>query len=155
MAFVAGYCVGPIFGIDFTIKGTVALFPVGTIAYDNKGRKWRYVKAAGAITAHNLVKAAAADDAYGGVLVGDASAAATAVLGITPLTLANGDYAWIVESGIYEDDAEVASGAIADGQPFVCDASGGATLAAATDINNARGICLVDDTDNTGTLLLY
>lgn len=155
MAFVSGYAIsGKVFGVDYTQKHTTAQHPLGSISYDNKGRRWVYIKAGGTIPIHNQVKAAASNTPFDGALVGTASAAATQVIGITPLALSSGDYAWIVNGGVYEDDAEVASGAIADGQPFVCDANGGATLAAAADINNAAGVCIVDDTDNTGTLFL-
>lgn len=153
MAFTPGYCVSRI-GPEFGVKSTTQKFPIGTIAWDHKGREWVYVKAGGTIPIHNFVKAAANDDPYTNVLVGDASAAATKVLGITPLALVSGDYTWIVKKGIYEDDAELASGAVADGQPIVCDANGGGTAAAATDINNACGVCLIDDTDNTGTVFV-
>lgn len=153
MAFAYGYNIGPkVLGIDFSVKHTTAQHTVGSIAYDNKGREWLYVKAGGTIPVHNFVKAAANDDPFTNVLVGDASAAATKVLGMTPLALSSGDFAWIVKRGIYEDDAELASGSVADGQPIVCDANGGGTVAAATDINNACGVCLIDDTDNTGTI---
>lgn len=155
MSFVQGYCVGPKLGIDFTAIDTVAKHQIGKIAYDHRGRKMVYVKANGTIGAFRFVKAPATSDPFTNVVIGTASAAATLVLGMTPRALVAGNYAWIVQSGVIEDDAIVVSANLANGQPIVCDANGAADIAAATDIENALGICVVDDTDNTGTILLF
>lgn len=142
-------------GVDYTIKSSVALHPIGTLSVDNKGRTWVYVKANGTIGAFKFAKSATSSDPYTNVVIGTASAAASLVVGMTPIALAAGDFAWIIKSGLIEDDAVVVSANVANGQPIVCDASGQADLAAATDIENAIGICVVDDTDNTGTIFLF
>lgn len=156
MAFAYGFNIGPkLMGVDFATKHTTPQHTPGTICSDNKGRKWIYVKAGGVIGAFRFVKAAVADDPYTDVLIGTASAAATMVLGMTPQALASGDYAWIVKSGVVEDDAVLASASTTPGAPIVCDANGAGTDAAAADLGNAVGICLIDDADNTGTIVLY
>jgi len=155
MAFGYGFSIGPKkLGIDLTIKHTVAKHRVGEITFDNKGRKWVYVKANGTIGAFRFVKGAASTDPYTNVVIGTASAAGTQVVGMTPIALAAGDFAWIIKYGVLEDDAIVVSANVVNGDPIVCDANGAADKAAATDINNAVGICIVDDTDNTGTIFI-
>lgn len=155
MAYTNGFNIGPkMLGIDFSIKHTVAQHPVGTIAYDSKGRKLQYVKANGTIGAFKLVKAASSSSPYTNVVIATASNAATKVMGMTPLALAAGDFAWIVVRGLVEDDAVVVSSALANGDPIISDASGQCTIAVETDINNIIGVCVVDDTDNTGTIWL-
>lgn len=156
MAYTHGFSVGPkLLGIDFSLKHTTAQHRVGTIAYDSKGRQMVYVKANGAIAAGNLVKATHADDPYTNVVIGTASNAGTKVLGMATMTLAAGDFAWIVKKGVFEDDAQLGnSAAIAPGDPFICDANGDCVIAVETDINNIVGHVLVDDADNTGTVWL-
>lgn len=154
MAFAYGYNVGPKrLGVDFSIKHTTQQHPLGSLNYDNKGRKWIYIKAGGTIGAFKLAKAGAVTD-FTSVVIATASNAATKVLGMTPLALASGDFAWIVAAGIVEDDAVVVSSAVANGDPIISDASGQCTIAVETDINNIIGHCLVDDNDNTGTIYL-
>lgn len=156
MAFAFGFNVGPKkLGIDFSKIDSTAQHPVGTRAYDNKGRQLTYVKANGTIGKGNLIKAPANSDPFTNVVIATASAAATLVLGIAPQALAAGNFAWIVSKGMFEDDAVVVSSAVANGDPIVSDANGAGTLAAAADINNAVGICVVDDTDNTGSVYLF
>jgi hypothetical protein len=155
MAFTAGFAIGPkTLGVDFTIKHTTAQHPVGTVAYDSKGRKWVYVKANGTIAVGNLVKAANADDPFTNVVIATASNANTRVLGMASLALSAGDYAWIVAAGIFEDDAQIVTASVAPGDPLISDANGDCTIAVETDINTTIGHCLVDDTDNTGTVFL-
>ena len=156
MAFTPGFCVGPkILGVDLANKHTVAQHPVGTTVYDHKGRTWVYIKAGGTIGLGNLVKAASADDPYTSAVIATASNAATFILGMSGLALVANDFAFIVAHGIFEDDAQIVTASIAPGDPFISDANGDCTIAVETDINNARGICLVDDADNTGTVLLF
>lgn len=156
MAFAYGFAAnGKIFGVDVSLKHTTQQHAIGTESIDSKGRTWVYVKANGTIGAFKFCKAASSSDPYTNVVIGTASAAATLVAGMTVIALAAGDYAWIVKRGTIEDDATVVSANLTNGQPIVCDANGAADLAAATDIENAIGICVVDDTDNTGTIFLY
>lgn len=156
MAFTYGFNVGPkLLGVDLQNTHTTAQHPVGSVVFDNLGKKYRYVLAAGTIGVGNLVKAANADAPFAAVVIATASNAATHIVGMTPVALASGDYAWILESGVFEDDAQIVSASIAPGDPFISDANGDCTIAVETDIQNARGVCLVDDTDNTGTVLLY
>lgn len=155
MAFTFGFNIGPkALGIDFSAIDSVAKHPIGTIAYDSKGRCLVYVKANGTIGKGKLVKSASASDPYTNVVIATASAAGTTVLGMAPQALAAGNYAWIVKQGLFEDDAVVVSASVANGDPFVSDASGQCTIAAAADVNNAHGTVVVDDTDNTGTVYL-
>ena len=154
MAFAAGFCVNML-GVDFTIKHTTQQHSMGLQVYDNKGRRWIYITAGGTIAVFSLVKAANADDPYTSAVIATASNAATAVMGMNTLALSSGDYAWIVRAGVVEDDAVVVSSAVAAGDPIIASSAGACTIAVETDINNAIGICLVDDTDNTGTVLLF
>ena len=155
MAFTFGFNVGPkTLGIDFSVIDTTAKHVVGTVAYDSKGRKLIYVKVSGSIGLGNFAKAAAADDPYTDVVIGTASGAATKVLGMAPQALTTGTWAWLVQKGIFEDDAQLVSANLTNGQPVICDANGDADIALAADIHNAVGVCLIDDTDNTGTLWL-
>lgn len=155
MAFVYGFNVGPIrVGVNLSLVGTTKMHALGSIAYNDKGKKFRYVLAAGTIGLGNYIKAAHADDPYGAVVIGDASAAATHVLGMAPVALASGQYAWILEDGVFEDDAQIVSANVVAGQPLHVDANGDGDIAAATDITNTTGTVLVDDTDNTGTVFV-
>lgn len=154
MAFTPGYCVGPKIGVDLATKHTTAQHPVGTIVFDNKGRTWVYIKAGGTIALGNFVKAASADDPYTSAVIGTASGAGTMIIGMAGMALAANDFAFIVKSGVFEDDAQIVSASVAAGDPLICDANGDGTIATAADINNACAVCLVDDTDNTGTILL-
>lgn len=152
MAFTYGFPADHTLGVNFSKKTTVKEWTPGTLCKDNKGRTWVYVKANGTIAKGKMVKATANDDPFTNVVVATASAAATMILGITVQDLAAGDYAWIVKSGVVEDDAGL--GTVSAGEPFVSDASGTAATAAAADINNAVGVVLVDD-GATGSVLLY
>jgi hypothetical protein len=153
MAFAFGFNVGPkMLGVDFSTKHTTAQHRLGTECLDSKGRTMLYVKAGGTIEKGNLVKAAASATPHDGVLVATASATATFILGMAPQALASGDYAWIVEHGVFEDEAQLA--AVAAGEAFVSDANGDCVAAAAADIENSRGVVLVDG-GATGSVLLY
>lgn len=155
MAFTYGFAVASkVLGVDYSKKSTTALHPVGALSIDSKGRTWVYVKANGTIGAFKLVKAAAASDPFTNVVIATASNAATKVLGMSPLALAAGDFAWIVSDGVVEDDAVVVSASVANGDPIISDGTGQCVIAVETDINNIIGHCIVDDTDNTGTILL-
>lgn len=156
MAFAFGYCVGPkTLGVDFSAVHSTAQHPLGTIAYDNKGRKMLYVKANGSIGLGNFVKASSAATPFTDVVIGTASNAATWILGMAPQALSAGNYAWIVASGLFEDSAQIVSASVAAGDPLICDANGDATIAVETDINNARAVCLVDGGSNTGSIILF
>ena len=154
MAYTHGFSIGPLLGIDFSKKHTTAQHKVGTVAFDSKGRKLVYVKANGTIAVGNLVKAANNDDPFTNVVIGTASNANTKVLGMTPLALVAGDFAWIVSTGPFEDDAQIVSASVAPGDPLICDANGDCTIAVETDINTTIGHCLVDDTGNVGSVYL-
>ena len=155
MAYTAGFNIGPrMTGIDLSLVGTTQLHPMGSIAYDNRGRKYVYVKANGTVAAFKLVKSASASDPFTNVVIATASGAATKVLGMTVLALAANQYAWIVTQGVVEDDASVVSASVANGDPLISDGSGNCTLATAADLEDTIGICIVDDTDNTGTIVL-
>jgi hypothetical protein len=156
MAFTFGYAIGPkLFGVDLTAIDAVAKHAVGSLAYDSKGRALIYVKANGTIAKGKFVKSAVASDPFTNVVIATASGAGSMVLGITPTALVAGNFAWIVQHGLFEDDAALVSASVANGDPLIVDASGNGTIATAADINNAVGICVVDDTDNTGTVFLY
>lgn len=155
MSFVYGYNVGPkSLGIDYTVKHTTPQHQIGSISYDNRGRKWIYVKSNATIAAGKLVRAVHLADPFTNVIVATASNAATRPIGISVLALSAGDYAWIVNQGVVEDDAQLVS-ALAAGSPFISNGTGQAVIAVETDINNVSGLCLVDDGDSTGTLLLF
>lgn len=155
MAFDYGFNVGPItVGVKLSRIDTTKMHPLGSIAYNEKGKKFRYVQIAGTIGLGNYCKAALADDPYGAVVIADASAAATHVIGMAPVALASGNFAWILEDGPFEDDAQIVSANVVAGQPLHVDANGDGDIAAATDITNTTGTVLVDDTDNTGTVFV-
>lgn len=148
----------PVLGVDVTKVGTTQLWPLGMkVRGATYGKQYTYVKAGGVIAYGNLIKGGLADDPYAAVLIGTASAAANQPIGLWPhaTSSATNDFAFIHTGGVFEDDAQVVSASVANGDPFVSDANGDCTIAAATDITNAAGEVLVDDTDNTGTVLFY
>lgn len=156
MAFTYGVPVGPkILGVDLDGVHSSAQHPVGTVVWDSKGKSYVYVLAGGSIGAGNFVKGVQADDPFTDVVIGTASAAANRPIGMATQALVDNDYAFILRTGVFEDDAQIVSANVAAGDPIVSDANGDGDKAAATDINDASGICLVDDGDNTGTVLLW
>jgi hypothetical protein len=156
MSFAYGYALQP--GIDFSRKTTKQEFPIGMMAFDNKGRQWVYVKANGTIAAFKMAKCAASSDPFTNVVIATlvgADGAGNAVAGCTPQALAAGDFAWIVYRGVVEDDAVVISAAVQNGSPYDVSGTGDAgVLSLAADLANSNGVVIVDDTDNTGTILL-
>src|SRR5712672_2894915 len=106
MAFAYGFAVaGKVLGVNYALKHITPQHGIGQISYDSRGRKWVYVKANGTIGGFKMVRNAAASDPFTNVVIAVASAATSMVIGISPLALSAGDYAWIIKEGIVEDDA--------------------------------------------------
>lgn len=158
MAFTYGYAVGPkSAGVNLALIHSTAQHRMGTKVFDNLGRVWLYVKANGSIALGNFIKAALADDPYTNVVISTASGATgeAIVIGMAPVALVAGNFAWIVNQGVFEDDAQIVSAAVAAGDALESDANGDGDIALAASIDNAIATCLVDDGDNTGTVLLH
>lgn len=123
---------GPLtaFGTDTDTRSATAKHPIGSIAYDAAGNKYRYVKAGAAIAATDAVKCNGS--ALGFDDVRKTAAAGDVCIGSATAAFALADFGFIQVEGIATVKVIVATAA---GSPLVTTATAGTLgLAAATDL---------------------
>lgn len=140
---------------DFTRVDTTAKYPLGMTVQANDGTEYTYVKAGEALAAKKFFRLADQDSPFDGVLYTD-SDESVCVDGCTNVAIASGSYGWVITKGVVEG-AFILSSAVAAKdllKPHTVD--GQLTLAANTDIVTGKNIrCLVDDTGDLGTVMIY
>ncbi len=157
MAWSAGKFIGQRdLAVDFdTLTDDVtAKYPVGTLVGDDRGNQFTYVKFS-ATTAKGdacYISAATAAIPY---TVTPTSARAQRAFGISPLAHTANYFGWLQTKGLFLDDAKLVSASVANGDPVNATTTAGALdIVAATDIAEPGWVCITDDTDNTGTVLM-
>jgi hypothetical protein len=110
-------------GSDIT-RSTTALNTLGSVAHDDLGNRYRYVKAGANIAATDAVRFQGS--ALGFDDVRPTSAVAQAVIGVATAAFTSGDYGYILENGVASVKT---SGAVAVATALVSSAVAG-TLAA-------------------------
>lgn len=157
MAFAAGKFTGPKFldiDIDVLTDDATALQLVGEEVRDHRGRKWTYVKF-GATTAKGDACYVSAASVSIPITVIPTSARTQTPLGISPIAHTANYFGWLLTEGLFEDDAKVVSASVQNGEPVNPSATAGAVdLRLATDLTGCNWVCIVDDTDNTGSVFV-
>lgn len=86
-------------GVNFEVTETTAKFPLGTVAFDNHGGQWIYVKAAETLTVYSLCHITNASVIAGTWLAELTEAADIATgpkfVGLNQVAFAASDYGWL------------------------------------------------------------
>lgn len=122
--------------------------PIGTLAYDQFGNEYRYIKAGAAIAQFNAVKASGATG-FSSVI--PTAAAGDVVLGVATAAFLSGEFGFILSRG---QVTCMVVNATAAGSPLVTGATAGTlALATATDLAGQRPAMALVTGVSTGSLI--
>lgn len=144
MPFISG---ASVVGQDLTRVDSSAAVPLGTQVVADNGATYRYIKAAAAIAANDILHTAAA----GLDNLTPISAVAQKPVGVAPVAIASGSYGWVVVRG--PATAKVAASTAANSAIGTSATAGtGTTITASATVTQAEAIAAIAAAAGVGIL---